>query len=98
MKFWIGFGVWSFGFGGEGKRTLGAPVEDQADLIGHGQRHEIAEADEDEDGGEKGERRTLGVEASSVGLKESQTVGQFFCTGSLSSGEGSSPCPCSRRG
>lgn len=42
-------------------------MEDQADLIGHGQRHEIAEADEDEDGGEKGERRTLGVEASSVG-------------------------------
>lgn len=36
-----------------GARTLSSPVEDEADLIGHGERDEVAEADDGEDRGEK---------------------------------------------
>lgn len=49
-------------------RTLGSPVVERAELFGHGQGDEVAEAKEGEDDAEKGERWAGRVEATCWGL------------------------------
>lgn len=54
----------------EGGCTLSSPVEDETDLVGHGERDEVAEADDDEDRGEESQRGALRLEASRGGLEQ----------------------------